>query len=129
MGTNFCPFRYTDSADAKRMELDRELVTFGHGRKRCTGELHARSQISALLASFCLRFDMDLVTEKPDNSIPEDHDGPFVFDAANTLRLQNLRRTHDAPGEPLSATSKCPVTQLGNAAEGLKKQLVDVTSN
>ncbi|CAK0810569.1 unnamed protein product, partial [Prorocentrum cordatum] len=68
---SFCPFRYTEKEECKRKELDREVVTFGHGRKRCTGELHARSQISALLASFVMRFDMDLVTGMPDNSIPE----------------------------------------------------------
>lgn len=87
----FCPHRYTDPKAFAKMQKDREIVTFGHGRKRCTGELHARSQISALLASFVLRFDMDLATELPGNRIPEDHDGPFVFDTANTLVLKNLR--------------------------------------
>eukprot|EP00931_Biecheleriopsis_adriatica_P102496 TRINITY_DN7745_c0_g1_i1.p1 TRINITY_DN7745_c0_g1~~TRINITY_DN7745_c0_g1_i1.p1 ORF type:complete len:638 (+),score=148.76 TRINITY_DN7745_c0_g1_i1:62-1915(+) len=88
---SFCPHRYTNPEDFSRMAKDREIVTFGHGRKRCTGELHARSQISALLASFVMRFDMDLVTSEPGNKIPEDHDGPFVFDSANTLKLVNLR--------------------------------------
>merc|ERR1712151_768175 len=125
---NFCPHRYTDPKVFNKMQMDREIVTFGHGRKRCTGELHARAQISALLASFVLRFDMDLATEMPDNSIPDDHDGPFVFDTANTLLLRNLRRRHDAPGEPLQVVSKCPVTQAANAAEGIKKQLVDAGS-
>lgn len=87
----FCPHRYTDPAAFAKMQKDREIVTFGHGRKRCTGELHARAQISALLASFVLRFDMDLVTDLPGNCMPEDHDGPFVFDTANTLKLVNLR--------------------------------------
>jgi len=122
---SFCPFRYTDQEEAKRMEKDREFVTFGHGRKRCTGELHARAQISALLASFVLRFDMDLETAEPDNSIPEDHDGPFVFDAANTLLLKNLRRRQDAPGEPVKAVTKCPVSKAANAVNDAKKQLVD----
>jgi cytochrome P450 len=125
---SFCPFRYTEKKENKRKEIDREVVTFGHGRKRCTGELHARSQISALLASFVLRFDMDLVTDMADNSIPEDHDGPFVFDTANTLVLKNLRRRQDAPGEPVEAMSKCPVTRAANAAEGVRKQLVDAGS-
>jgi len=53
----FCPHRYTDKAEFTRMNKDNEIVAFGHGRKRCTGEAHARSQISALLASFVQRFD------------------------------------------------------------------------
>ncbi|CAE7715598.1 unnamed protein product, partial [Symbiodinium pilosum] len=88
---SFCPHRYTDPETFNQMNREREIVTFGHGRKRCTGELHARSQISALLASFVMRFDMDLVTDESDNRMPEDHDGPFVFDTANTLKLVNLR--------------------------------------
>lgn len=87
----FCPHRYTDEEVFTQKARDREVVTFGHGRKRCTGELHARSQISALLASFVMRFDMDLVTNEEGNQIPEDHDGPFVFDTANSLKLVNLR--------------------------------------
>lgn len=38
-----------------------------------------------------MRFDMDLVTDEEGNRMPEDHDGPFVFDTANTLKLVNLR--------------------------------------
>jgi len=68
---------------------------------------------------------MDLETAKPDNTIPEDHDGPFVFDTANTLLLKNLRRRQDAPGEPAQALTKCPVSKAANAMEEAKKQLVD----
>ncbi|CAE7265606.1 buaD, partial [Symbiodinium natans] len=63
----FCPHRYTNPETFNQMNKEREIVTFGHGRKRCTGELHARSQISALLASFVMRFDMDLATDESDN--------------------------------------------------------------
>mmetsp|Transcript_110897 Transcript_110897/g.313700 ORF Transcript_110897/g.313700 Transcript_110897/m.313700 type:complete len:572 (+) Transcript_110897:3-1718(+) len=91
----FCPHRYTDPKTFNQMQMDREIVTFGHGRKRCTGEMHARAQISALMASFAMRFDMDLVTKEPGNRMPEDHDGPFVFDTANTLLLVNLRRAQE----------------------------------
>ena len=70
----------------------------------------------------------DLATDMPDNAIPEDHDGPFVFDTANTLVLRNLRRRQDAPGEPAAAASKCPVTRAANAAEGVRRQLVDAGS-
>jgi len=109
----FCPHRYTNPETFNKMQMDREIVTFGHGRKRCTGELHARSQISALLASFVTRFDMDLVTNEPGNTIPEDHDGPFVFDTANSLLLVNLRPA-TGPSDPssggTSAEVKVPVT-------------------
>jgi cytochrome P450 len=88
----FCPQRYMDPEEWNRMQMDKEIVTFGHGRKRCTGELHARAQICALMASFALRFDMDLKTQMPGDIMPEDHDGPFVFDTANTLLLVNLRK-------------------------------------
>mmetsp|Transcript_65832 Transcript_65832/g.154076 ORF Transcript_65832/g.154076 Transcript_65832/m.154076 type:complete len:604 (-) Transcript_65832:68-1879(-) len=111
----FCPHRYTDPEAFNKMAMDREIVTFGHGRKRCTGELHARSQISALLASFVLRFDMDLVTDEADNRMPEDHDGPFVFDTANTLKLVNLRaRTGDA-GQTTAAAASVAVAALSGS--------------
>lgn len=123
---SFCPHRYTDAEVFNQKAKDREVVTFGHGRKRCTGELHARSQISALLASFVMRFDMDLVTDEEGNQIPEDHDGPFVFDTANTLKLVNLRpRTGDlttgaavssvataARSGPPSNTGSCPFSGI-----------------
>mmetsp|Transcript_41920 Transcript_41920/g.96182 ORF Transcript_41920/g.96182 Transcript_41920/m.96182 type:complete len:577 (-) Transcript_41920:60-1790(-) len=94
---SFCPHRYTDPKTFAEMQKDREIVTFGHGRKRCTGEMHARAQIAALLASFTTRFDMDFRTNEENNKMPEDHDGPFIFDTANTLRLVNLRRTKMQP--------------------------------
>jgi len=88
---SFCPARFTDRKEENRKNMDREIVAFGHGRKKCTGEAHARSQISALVASFIMRFEMDLKTNEPGNKMPEDHDGPFVFDTANSLLLVNLR--------------------------------------
>jgi len=125
---SFCPHRYTEPQEAKRMEFDREITVFGHGRKRCTGEMHARAQISALLASFALRFDMDLKTDEPGNRIPEDHDGPFVFDTANSVCLVNLRpRAPEAAGrvsEP--AMSAAVASYLGQrsdvAPEGAPKE-------
>ncbi|CAJ1407004.1 unnamed protein product [Effrenium voratum] len=36
---SFCPHRYTDPEAFNQMNKDREIVAFGHGRKRCTGEL------------------------------------------------------------------------------------------
>lgn len=87
----FCPHRYMNKEQARQKERDREIVAFGHGRKRCTGEMHARSQIAALVAAFVMRFDLDLETKEPGNVIPEDHDGPFVFDTANSVNLVNLR--------------------------------------
>eukprot|EP00401_Gymnodinium_catenatum_P007011 CAMPEP_0117505222 /NCGR_PEP_ID=MMETSP0784-20121206/25265_1 /TAXON_ID=39447 /ORGANISM="" /LENGTH=547 /DNA_ID=CAMNT_0005300625 /DNA_START=343 /DNA_END=1986 /DNA_ORIENTATION=+ len=109
----FCPHRYTDPKTFAKMNMDREIVTFGHGRKRCTGEMHARAQIAALLGAFVLRFDMDLLTDVPGNRIPEDHDGPFIFDTANTLKLVNVRRTSWKPGSDGSAkqsNTRQPVT-------------------
>uniref|UniRef100_A0A6T1B657 Cytochrome P450 n=1 Tax=Alexandrium monilatum TaxID=311494 RepID=A0A6T1B657_9DINO len=106
----FCPHRYTDPESFNKMQMDREIVTFGHGRKRCTGELHARAQISALLASFVMRFDLDLSTNEPGNQIPEDHDGPFVFDTANSVCLVNLRRAAESSGSGATAKFEVPVT-------------------
>ncbi|CAE8648098.1 unnamed protein product, partial [Polarella glacialis] len=107
----FCPHRYTNPEVFNQMNRDREIVTFGHGRKRCTGELHARSQISALLASFVMRFDMDLETKEPENRMPEDHDGPFVFDTANTLQLVNLRQRAEVDAH----STKVPVAAAAAA--------------
>lgn len=112
----FCPHRYTNPEVFNKMQKDREIVTFGHGRKRCTGELHARAQISALLASFVLRFDMDLVTDEPGNRIPEDHDGPFVFDTANTLKLVNLRPRREDVDDTGSATTTKAAQPVAAAA-------------
>lgn len=131
----FCPHRYTNAEEYNRMQKDKELVVFGHGRKRCTGELHARSQISALLAAFAMRFDSDLVTSVQNNRMPEDWDGPFIFDTANTLKLVNLRprvlAEAEALREPMVAAaalyglraesdapsaSGCPFHQKGDAA-------------
>lgn len=106
----FCPHRYTDPETFNKMQMDKEIVTFGHGRKRCTGELHARAQISALLASFTMRFDFDLSTDEPGNAIPEDHDGPFVFDTANSLCLVNIRPAAPALNDAVAAEAKVPVT-------------------
>eukprot|EP00929_Paragymnodinium_shiwhaense_P106886 TRINITY_DN7270_c0_g1_i1.p1 TRINITY_DN7270_c0_g1~~TRINITY_DN7270_c0_g1_i1.p1 ORF type:complete len:618 (-),score=165.22 TRINITY_DN7270_c0_g1_i1:314-2167(-) len=103
---SFCPYRYTDPKEFNKMQFDRKVVTFGHGRKRCTGELHARVQITALMASLALRFDMDLSTQEPGNSIPEDHDGPFIFDAANSVDLVNCRPTSAQPPKGMKALPK-----------------------
>ena len=85
------PERFTDRDEYARVQLEREVVAFGHGRKRCTGEMHARAQIASLLAALVSKFDADV--RRPDGSaeMPEDHDGPFVFDAANQILLSNLR--------------------------------------
>jgi len=116
---SFCPHRYTNPQTFNKMNKDREIVTFGHGRKRCTGELHARSQISALLASFVMRFDMDLATALEANTMPEDHDGPFVFDTANTLILKNLRpRAPGSSASPLVSESvSATAALLGQSRE------------
>ncbi|CAE8591662.1 unnamed protein product, partial [Polarella glacialis] len=116
----FCPHRYTNPEVFNQMNRDREIVTFGHGRKRCTGELHARSQISALLASFVMRFDMDLETKEPENRMPEDHDGPFVFDTANTLQLVNLRQRAEVDAH----STKVPVAAAAAALLGQRAELL-----
>merc|ERR1712060_825494 len=67
------------------------------GRCRWTVRLsHLAMAVNGVPANFMLRFDMDLQTNEPQNRMPEDHDGPFVFDTANTLCLVNLRRTADS---------------------------------
>jgi len=116
---SFCPHRYTNPEVFSSMQKEREIVTFGHGRKRCTGELHARAQIAALLASFVLRFDLDLQTKEPGNKMPEDHDGPFIFDTANTLLLVNLRGSSWTPSLASASSVKSPVAAalLGRRAE------------
>jgi len=103
---NFCPYRYTDPSEFNKMNIQRKVVTFGHGRKRCTGELHARVQICALMASLALRFDMDLRTAEPGNKIPDDHDGPFIFDTANSVDLINCRPTAAKPPSEIKSAPK-----------------------
>jgi hypothetical protein len=80
----FCPMRLMHG-ELERMQEEFELVTFGHGRKRCIGEKMARAMICAFLANTL----PDLDAESPAEALPED--GFFDLVPASELRLYNLR--------------------------------------
>ena len=61
-----------------------ELVTFGHGQKRCIGEKMARAMICAYLGVILPAID----AESP-QQLPED--GFFDLIPASQLRLYNVR--------------------------------------
>ena len=86
--TSFCPMRLM-SGNLERMGDEFELVTFGHGQKRCIGEKMARTMIIAYLGAVLPTVDADAPDQLPD-------DGFFDLIPASQLRLYNVR----ARGEP-----------------------------
>ena len=79
----FCPMRLMNG-NLERMSDEYELVTFGHGQKRCIGEKMARAMICAFLGVALPTVDADVRGELPD-------DGFFDLIPASQLRLHNLR--------------------------------------
>ena len=79
----FCPMRLLNG-ELERMQDEFELVTFGHGRKRCIGEKMARAMIVTFLANTLPALDADAP-----ETLPED--GFFDLVPASELRLYNLR--------------------------------------
>ena len=105
----FCPMRLLHG-NLERMTDNFELVTFGHGQKRCIGEKMARAMILTFLAKTLPAIDADPPDELPD-------DGFFDLIPASQLRLKNLR-AHD-PSAP-AGTGATRATQRpgkGRAAE------------
>lgn len=87
--SSFCPMRLL-KGNQKHMESEFELVTFGHGKKRCLGERMARAQILAFLAQILPTIDADTPETLP-------AEGFFDLIPASELRLHNLRpRAMDA---------------------------------
>lgn len=89
---SFCPMRFLPKGgpdEVKRLSDEFELVTFGHGKKRCIGEKMARAMIIAFLGETLPKLDANGPAE-----IPEDNN---LFDLipASKLSLRDLR-----PREP-----------------------------
>ena len=72
------------SGNLERMNDAFELVTFGHGQKRCIGEKMARAMICAFLGVVLPRLEAEPPDELPD-------DGLFDLIPASKLRLYQLR--------------------------------------
>jgi len=70
----------------QRMSDEYELVTFGHGTKRCIGEKMARAMICAFLGTALPRIDADI----PRAGLPED-DNLFDLIPASKLVLHDVR--------------------------------------
>ena len=79
----FCPMRLLNG-NLERMSADFELVTFGHGQKRCIGEKMARAMILSFLAEALPNIDAEAQEELPE-------DGFFDLIPASELRLKNVR--------------------------------------
>jgi len=75
----FCPYRLLKNK-GERQQRDFELVTFGHGQKRCIGEKMARAMVTTFLAEVLPAMD----ATSPDR-LPED--GLFDLIAASDLHL------------------------------------------
>ena len=80
------------SGNLERMADEFELVTFGHGQKRCIGEKMARAMICAFLGVALPTVDADAPDQLPD-------DGFFDLIPASQLRLHNLRK-REPPAAP-----------------------------
>jgi len=91
---SFCPMRLLKpQGQLKRMSDDFELVTFGHGKKRCIGEKMARAMICAFLGETLPHLDARAPTELPAD------DNLFDLIPASKLQLIDLRareRVEDA---------------------------------
>ena len=74
----------------KEMSDEFELVTFGHGQKRCIGEKMARSMIIAFLGTVLPSME---ATAPP--SLPDD-DNLFDLIPASKLELRKLRPVRTA---------------------------------
>ena len=84
----FCPMRLLNG-NLERMSDEFELVTFGHGQKRCIGEKMARAMICAYLGVVLPTVDADAPGELPD-------DGFFDLIPASKLQLHNVRAAADS---------------------------------
>jgi len=89
----FCPMRLLKPPQTlQRMSSQFELVTFGHGSKRCIGEKMARAMICAFLGEVLPLLDAQGPEDLPaDNSL-------FDLIPASKLQLRDLRaRDPEAP--------------------------------
>ena len=87
----FCPMRLLHG-ELERMQDEFEIVTFGHGRKRCIGEKMARAMICAFLGTVLPAVDADV----PRAGLPVD-DNLFDLIPASKLELRNVRPRGAAP--------------------------------
>ena len=77
--------RFLKDNNLKRQSDNYELVTFGHGQKRCVGEKMARAMICAFVGTIV----PDVNAEAPEQ-LPAD-DNLFDLIPASKLRLFNLK--------------------------------------
>ena len=81
-----------EGSPLERMSDEYELVTFGHGTKRCIGEKMARAMICAFLGTVLPAVDADV----PRAGLPVD-DNLFDLIPASKLELRNVRPRGAAP--------------------------------
>ena len=81
--------RFLKDNNLKRQSDNYELVTFGHGQKRCVGEKMARAMICAFVGTIV----PDVNAEAPEQ-LPAD-DNLFDLIPASKLRLFNLKEMEE----------------------------------
>jgi len=86
---SFCPMRMMQAGNLDRMNKNFELITFGHGQKRCIGEKMARAMVCVFLAEVLPAVDAHVEEVPSDNNL-------FDLIPASKLRLDGVR----AAGEP-----------------------------
>jgi len=94
---SFCPMRMMQAGDLDRMNKNFELITFGHGQKRCIGEKMARAMVCVFLAEMLPAVDARVEEVPCDNNL-------FDLIPASKLRLHDVRAAESpVPGEPPAA--------------------------
>jgi cytochrome P450 len=90
----FCPYRMM-SGGLERMSAELELVTFGHGQKRCIGEKMARAMVCTFLGSVLPSMDA-----QPPSVLPAENF--FDLIPASQLYLKGVK-PRDRPPSPSAA--------------------------
>lgn len=91
---SFCPMRMMQGGNLDRMNKNFELITFGHGQKRCIGEKMARAMVCVFLSEVLLAVDARVDELPSDNNL-------FDLIPASKLRLHDVRAVGRAlPDEP-----------------------------
>mmetsp|Transcript_25172 Transcript_25172/g.43020 ORF Transcript_25172/g.43020 Transcript_25172/m.43020 type:complete len:518 (-) Transcript_25172:290-1843(-) len=81
--SSFCPMRLLSGDSLRQKSAEFELVTFGHGQKRCIGEKMARAMIGAFLGTMLPTVHAEV------RNIPDD-DNLFDLIPASKLQLHDV---------------------------------------
>ena len=58
----FSPSRWLDLSPSELQRMERSFIPFGYGARMCLGKAFATMEITLLVASLCLRYDIEVDT-------------------------------------------------------------------